>query len=69
MNQYERMQSSSESKLLTTGQAGKALMKTNWHNRNTKTVGGKEKWFTKEAMFYTKQEVQPLWLHVSVLVT
>ena len=42
MNQYERMQSSSEAKLLTTGQVGKVLTKTNWHNRNTKTVGKRE---------------------------
>ena len=69
MNQYERMQSSSEAKLLTTGQAGIALTKTSWYNKNTKTVGGKGKSFTKEAMCYTEQEVEPLWLHVSVLVT
>ena len=56
MNQYARMQSSSEAEFLTTGQAGRALTKTNWYNRNTKT-GEKEKWFTKEAMFYTEQEV------------
>ena len=41
MNQYERMQFSSGTKLLTTGQAGRSLMKTNWY-RNAKTVGGKE---------------------------
>ena len=42
MNQYERMQFSSGTKLLTTGQAGRSLMKTNWYNRNAKTVGEKE---------------------------
>ena len=43
MNQYERMQSSSEAKLLKTGQAGIALTKTSLYNRNTKTVGEKGK--------------------------
>ena len=42
MNQYERMQFSSGTKLLTTGQARRSLMKTNWYNRNAKTVGEKE---------------------------
>ena len=50
------MQSSSEAKLLTTGQAGRALTKTNWYDKNKETVGENEKWFTKEAMFYTEHD-------------